>query len=175
MDQSLSFENTMRQFFGDKAQQIAYSENIPSEKKKWLKKLIKRLKKDINNLDTSINHKQLLNSSIAKLQSIIEKKEILAWEMNYALLRLCGRLLGYSPISQKPCILWSPIYHQNADQYLTEYMLNDMYPVNSDENDTFLTRKKLILQLIEEGLSTYRISMIFNITEYEVKKILLRG
>jgi hypothetical protein len=53
MPDSLRFEHVMRIFWGDKANQIAGNINQQKERKKWLRKTIKKIIKVVDSLDTS--------------------------------------------------------------------------------------------------------------------------
>src|SRR3989338_9108521 len=74
-DDSMEFELAMRQFFGDKAYQIAglagFGDNLSV--KKWLLKAIKQIFKDVNKLDTTSRHKEMMIGDIERLEKEVKK------------------------------------------------------------------------------------------------------
>jgi hypothetical protein len=70
-------------------------------------------------------------------------------------------------------ILHTPFYYQEVDQYYTGQILNgeDTMQDFYDQKDAVSTQKRLIEQLKEEGFTDFKIALIINTTEYQVKKI----
>ena len=58
MSIDIMFERTMQMFFGDKAYSIAGTVHDEKERRKWILKLINEIKKHVDNLDVSIDHKK---------------------------------------------------------------------------------------------------------------------
>lgn len=173
MSTELLFERTIQLFLGTKnalgLASVAYNKK---ERKKWLLKSIKPIINVVDQLDTSLEHKKILMSTIDQLYDDIKNANEPNWEIVYKLLGLCGRLLGFSSLYQNPVVLRSPIYCQDEGQYFTEYMLREVYPLNRDRADAMLTQIKIAKQLHNEGLKTFKIGLVLNISEYQVKKLL---
>ena len=83
-DYSMGFEITMKQFFGAKADHIADHCRDDKEVKKWLSKVTKEMMKEVDKIDTTTRHKEMLMSDLEKLEKQIRKWEKL-WEMVFVL------------------------------------------------------------------------------------------
>lgn len=164
-------ERTMQMFFGDKAYSIAGTAYNPKERKKWILKLINKLKKHVDKLDVSIYHKKPMFSYLDSFYEEVKKSKDPSWKMIFSLLRLCGSFLGYRGVySIRPIIFCTPVYSQSKDQRYTEKYFNDDLEMLSDKN-AISVKSRLVKQLMDEGLDTFNIGLILNISEYQVKKL----
>lgn len=171
MEAGLFFERTMCLFFGDKAYNIAGEESSIRWRKEWLSKAAKTIIKQINKLDTTTRHKQMLMVESEELLAATKSRKPEPWNLVYRLLRLCGRLLGFD--FDRGTIVHTPIYYQTAGQHFTSSILaggdaaHDYY----DRKDAISIRKTVIENLKIEGFDHFKIALVLNTTEYEVKKL----
>ena len=87
------------------------------------------------------------------------------------LIRLIASLLGYKGV--RPFRIATLCYFQTPSQYITDVISKGGDPLQDyyDEKSAITERKRLIMQLKDEGVSDYKISLIMNISEYQVKKL----
>jgi hypothetical protein len=115
-------------------------------------------------------------NSVAKviLKRATKGKNISTKNLLYNLLWLCGGLLGFEFNGRINAITHSLFYWQNKNQYITSNIIegNDDSQEYKDKKYIFNTRKKIINKLKEEGFTYFKIAIIFNTTEYQIKKII---
>ncbi|MGH8122727.1 MAG: hypothetical protein ACREPT_08120 [Rudaea sp.] len=159
----------MRLLFGDQAHQIASQEANPTHRRQWLQKCLKELLRKINKLDTTPRHKQALMAEIESASKILKGAVEPSWEFTYRLLRLSMRLLGYSYGRGAHC--YTPNYHQSADQYYTCVILDggDVMQDYHDKQDAISLRRQVVAQLKSQGLNDFKISLVLNTSEYQIK------
>ena len=121
-DRGLDFEYMVRLFIGEKAFDIANMETDEKSRRLWLQKVIKRILKRINSIDTTTHHKQMLLAEVDSLRRIIKFRTTSPWDINYNLFRLCGRLLGFDQI--RGVVIHTPVYHQTQGQYYGEKIMD---------------------------------------------------
>lgn len=171
IDQGMVFELTIRLFLGDKAYHCADAESSIKSKSEWLQKVARRIIRRIDELDTTTRHKQRLASEAERLFEKVHSSKVLDWDVVYILLRLCGRLLGFDYL--KGSIVHTPVYYQRHLQYYTSNILQggDVMQDYYDQKDMVSTRKQIIKQLKEDGLSDFKIALVLNTSEYQIKKL----
>lgn len=171
MDRPMWFELTVRLFLGDKAYQIAGQEGNEKYRKEWLQKVAKVIMKWIDELDTTTGHQKVLAAEAENFFNAVKSRTLAPWSLIYILLRLCGRLLGFDFI--RGSILHTPTYHQTNDQYYTTHILEGGDPMQDyyDRKDTISVRRRLVEQLKDEGFTDFKIALVLNTTEYQVKKL----
>ena len=172
-DDSMEFELAMRQFFGDKAYQIAglagFGDNLSV--KKWLLKAIKQIFKDVNKLDTTSRHKEMMIGDIERLEKEVKKWKN-PWSIIYRLFFLCSRFLGYDYV--KGITYNTPFYYQTPNQYyktLSYQGKNSLQEIQKDEKNFKEKQREIISILKREHYNDFKIAMILNTSEYEIKKI----
>jgi hypothetical protein len=171
IDQGMVFELTVRLFLGEKAHQCAGEESSIKSKCEWLQKVAKKIMKRIDELDTTTRHKQMLASEAEQFLKKVQSSKASPWEAVYVLLRLCGRLLGFDYL--RGSIVHTPIYYQSYSQYYTSHILQggDVMQDYYDQKDIVTTRKYIVKQLKEDGLSDFKIALVLNTSEYQIKKL----
>jgi len=172
IDRPLDYEYTMRLFLGDKAYQIAGTESNTTAKRQLLRKLCKTLLRQIDKLDTTNRHRASLMYEVTTLNERLKIKEPDLWGLIYVLLRLVGRLLGYHFMhGVRP---HTPMYYQTPDQHFTDELLSSESPVRPLElkRNAIVVRRRIVAQLIDEGMSDFDVSLVLRTSEYEVKKLL---
>jgi hypothetical protein len=170
MDNAYDFELTMRLLFGDKAYQIAGLEDDPSYRRKWLQKAILKLMRIIYSLDTTPRHKQMLMMELEAIKELLKGTTEPSWELVYRFLNLASRLLGYDYMLGAKCHSLS--YWQTPEQYYTAHKCNkgNVQQVYQDQGDVISARYSVIENLKSKGFDDFKISLVLNTTEHEVKK-----
>ena len=171
MTRHMQFEFTFRLLFGDQAKYIEGQELNPKSRAKWLKKSIDRIEREILALDTTERHKQMLLGEIEAARGSVINKVESGWPMVYSLLRLTSRLLGYDFLRGAKC--HTATYWQSVSQNLNSVVFQggDIMQDYYDKNNAIAVRKQVVAYLKNQGLSDYRIALVINTTEYEVKKL----
>ena len=167
----MDFEITVRLFLGDKAYHIAGQENQDKYRREWLLKSAKKVLQSVDDLETTTRHKQMLMTDAEKLIQSLKGKIRSPWISVYRLFRLCERLLGFDFV--RGSIVHTPIYHQTREQYYTSQILEggDALQDYYDQKDAVSMRKGLAEQLKKEGLTDFKIALVLNTTEYQIKKM----
>ncbi len=170
-NRGLDFEYMVRLFLGEKAFHIAGMETDEKSRRSWLQKVTKRMLKRINSVDTTTRHKQMLLAEVDFLHRTIKSRTASPWDINYNLFRLCGRLLGFDLI--RGVVLHTPVYHQTKGQYYGAIIMDGGDPLQDyyDKKDAISVRRRLIHELKNDGLDDFKIALVLNITEYQVKKL----
>lgn len=168
---SLDFEYAMTLLLGSKADHIASFASNEKYLRKWLRKAIKKFIKDVNLLDTTERHKEMLVMKLECVDKLLKKGGSL-WSMIFDFFNLVSRFLGYDyDRAQK---LVTPTYFQTQSQNFWCGLYKDESSKKQKENkDNFISKRiKTLLQLKSEDYSDFEISQILNTSEYNIKKIL---
>jgi len=164
MDKAMDFELTMSLFFGEKAYQIAGQEANPKHRREWLQKAVRKLLRKVNTLDTTPHHKQALMSQLDKILNFLRGANDPSWVIIYCFFRLSFCLLGFGH---------TPIYYQTAGQYYTAHILRggDVMQDYYDQKDAIALRRSVVEDLKKQGLDDFKISLVLNTSEYEIKQL----
>lgn len=171
MDTGMRFELTMRLLFGDKAYQIAGTEANPKHRKEWLQKSVRKLLRLVDGVDTTLRHKKMLMAELDAINELLKQGNDASWDLVYRLFRLSFRLLGFDYPNGANC--HTPIYFQTPDQHFTTLLLSggDVNQDYGDKNNAISIRESIVRSLKSGGLDDFKISLVLNISEYEVKKM----
>lgn len=167
----MEFEMTFRLLFGDRAKYIEGQQLDPKSRSSWLRKSVDKIEREIISLDTTERHKQMLLGELEAARGAIVSKTDSGWPLAYSLLRLVCRLLGYDFVRPAKC--HTATYWQSVGQNLNTVVFEggDIMQDYYDKQNAIAVRKQVIEHLKTQGLSDYRISLVLNTTEYEVKKL----
>ena len=162
------FEYTIRSFFGDKASHITVQVHSEKSRKEWYRKIIKKIIKKIQEIESNSTHKERLAHCSEDCLTALKHpyKEI---KFTLCLLRLLNVLLGYDG-GLRPDRIATLAYFQTCSQHRTEAMVKGDDMPDYYEN-TLSIRKKIIGQLIDEGKTYFEISLALNLSEYKVKQL----
>lgn len=165
------FETTIRTFLGDEAYHIAGQVHNEKHRKEWYRKALKKIIAKIQDIDTSTKHKEQLALWSERALDVLRDRNFRETEFALYLLRLTGALLGF--VGVRGANIATPMYYQTPEQHYTEVILGggDAMQDYYDQKNSVSVRRKIILQLKEEGLSDFQISLALNISEYQVKKL----
>ncbi|MCB1782177.1 MAG: hypothetical protein KDJ34_19225, partial [Candidatus Competibacteraceae bacterium] len=165
------FETTIRSFIGEKAFHIAGQVHSERSRKDWYRKAIKKAIQRIAEIETSTKHKEELSYWSERALGALNERPYNETVFTLCLLRLVATLVGYFGV--KPYNIATPAYFQTPSQHYTEIIANqgDVMQDYCDKKGSLATRRRLILQLKEEGMTDFEISLVFGVSEYEVKKL----
>jgi len=171
---SLYFEHVMSLFLGENAHQCAGEEANEKARNKRLNTVAKVMIKRVNTIDSDTRLKRKLLIGAEKFFEATKEKDISTKNLLYVLLWFCGSLLGFEYIGQTNAITHSLFYWQNKNQYITSDIIEgkDSMQEYEDKKNIFDARKKAIKNLKNEGFTYFKIAIIFNTTEYQIKKII---
>jgi hypothetical protein len=166
------FEIAMLQFFGPKAHQISDLATSPSSRNHWFRKALRAMQKDIATIDTTVRHKEMLMADVRKIEMELKGLKNPTWSVIFSFLSLCSRFLGYDYC--EGIRLHTLCYHQTRDQNFRRRLLecDNSVDVHNSELNAISVRKRLAQDLKEDGINTFTIALILNISEYQVKKLL---
>ena len=171
---SLYFESTMGLFLGKKAYQCAGEEANEKARNKRLNAVAKVMLKRVDTIDSTTRLKRKLLIGAEDFFEATKGKDISTKNLLYVLLWFCGSLLGFESNGRVNAITHSLFYWQNKNQYITSNIIEgkDDMQEYKDKKYIFNIRKKIVKNLKAEGLTYYKIALIFNTTEYQVKKMI---
>ena len=166
----MEFETTMRLVFGDKAYHIADFHGSAGGRREWLTKVLREFTNDIDKLDTTVRHKQMLMGEIEAISALL-KEDDPSWSLVYRFLRLISRLLGYDYVQGAKC--HSLAYWQTTGQNLNTVVFEggDVMQDYYDKKNAIALRRSVVNSLKAQGLNDYKIALVLNTSEYQVKKL----
>ena len=175
MNISLYYEGVMGLFLGKKAHhKCAGEEANEKARNKRLNAVARIILKRVDKIDSTTRLKRKLLMGAEDLFEATKKKNISTKKLLYVLLWFCGSLLGFEYNGRVSAITHSLFYWQNKNQYITSNIIEgkDDMQEYKDKKYIFNIRKKIVKNLKTEGLTYYKIALIFNTTEYQVKKMI---
>ena len=171
MTVAMNFERTMRLLFGEKAYHIADEHGSVQGRRTWLTKALQLLTQEVDKLDTTIRHQQMLMGELEAIAVLVKTEREASWSLVYRLFRLASRLMGFDYVHGSKChtaIYWqTPAQNLNSVVFEGGDIMQDYY----DKQNAIAVRRSLVANLKSQGLSDFRISLVLNITEYQVKKL----
>ena len=167
----MEFEMTFRLLFGDRAKYIEGQQLNTKSRSRWLRKALDKIEQELNSLDTTERHKQMLLGEIEATRDAVASKSDSAWPVVYSLIRLVCRLLGYDFVRPAKC--HTATYWQSVGQHLNTVVFQggDVMQDYYDKKNAMAVRRQVVAHLKAQRLSDYRIALVLNTTEYEVKKL----
>lgn len=171
-DDAMQFERTLMLFFGQQAYQTAGQAATPTSRRHWLRRVLKNLMKDVDKIETTGRHKQLLMSNVEAAHSVIESKNEPTWKFVYHLMTLIGRLVGFDYQSGGKSHTLS--YWQTDGQYYSSFRQaggEDGLRAYYDEFDTVSLRQGVVHSLKSQGHSDFKIALVLHTTEHEVQQL----
>ena len=171
MSRHMEFELTFRLLFGDRAKYIEGQGLNPKSRASWLRKSIDKIEHEVVALDTTERHKQMLLGEVEAAREAVVAKADSGWPLVYSLLRLVTRLLGYDFVRGAKC--QTATYWQSVGQNLNSVVFQggDIMQDYYDKKNAIAVRRQVVGHLKAQGHSDYRIALILNTSEYEVKKL----
>ena len=174
MNISLYYESVMGLFLGKRAHQCAGEEANEKARNKRLNAVAKLILKRVDAMDSTTRLKSKLLIGAEDFFEATKGRNISTKNLLYTLLWFCGSLLGFESNGRISAITHSLFYWQNKNQYITSNIIEgkDVMQEYNDKKYIFNIRKKIVKNLKAEGLTYYKIALIFNTTEYLVKKMI---
>lgn len=167
---SMKFELAMLLLLGSDASHIAGFAINETIVKKWLRRAIRTIIIDVNNIETTMRHKEMLILDLNSLDELIKTNGNI-WEIIFSFFELIGRLLGYDYSNGNK--LLTPVYIQSRHQDFWSglYSGKTYQEIDKIKNNLIGKRKKIVQKLKKENYSDFEISIIMDTTEYKIKKI----
>ena len=172
---SLYYEGVMGLFLGKKAHhKCAGEEANEKARNKRLNAVAKIILKRVDKIDSTTRLKRKLLMGAEDFFEATKERNISTKKLLYVLLWFCGSLLGFEYNGRVSAITHSLFYWQNKNQYITSNIIDgkDDMQEYKDKKYIFDARKKIIEKLRKERFTCFKIAMIFNTTEYQIKKIM---
>ena len=163
------FEETIRSFLGDRANQIASQAHSERSRKEWYREVVKKIIRKIQQIESSTTHKERL-AHWSEQSLLALKHPYNEIKFTLCLLRLLNILLGHYGGVQ-PRSIATLAYFQMPSQHFTEAIVEGRDDMQDCYESTLSIRRKLIGQLKEEGKTYYEISLVLNTSEYKVRKL----
>ena len=160
------FEYTAQAFFGMKAYQIASGENNPRSRAEWLGRMGRWIMRRANELDAPLEHRRILMALAESFEKRARSARAEPWELVYSLLRLVACLFGYV-FGERP---FTPAYWQTRNSYFYSRFPGSVLPTDV-MNEAISIRRGVAEKLRQDGCNDFKISLVLNTTEYEVKKL----
>lgn len=170
MDTSLAFERLMSKVHGHKAYKIAGEFANPTTRNDWLRKTFKLMLKDIEKIDTTSRHKQMLMRDLQAAIDGLPKSYDPSWEMVFPLISVCARFLGYDYSGARVNM---PSYWHSSDQKFTQTIFEkgeDQF--EETKEDAVTIRARMCIDLRAKGIDTFTIALALNTSEYQVKRMI---
>ncbi|UZD55825.1 hypothetical protein [Caldimonas aquatica] len=167
----MEFEMTFRLIFGDRAKCIEGQQQIAKSRVMWLRKALSKIESELAALDTTERHKQMLLGELEAAREAVDARQEVQWSLVYSLLRLVGRLLGYDFVRGAKC--HTATYWQTVPQNLNSVVFQggDIMQDYYDKKNAIAIRREVVAHLKKQGLSDYRVALVLNTTEHEIKKL----
>ena len=171
MDTAMEFEITMRLLFGERAYHIADEHGSTKGRRAWLTKALRRLTREVDALETTSRHKQMLMGELEAISALVKKGSDPSWSLVYRFLRFASRLLGFDYVRGAKCHTLA--YWQSPPQRLNSVVFEggDILQDYFDKKNALAIRMSVIHHLKSQGLDDYKIGLVLNITEYQVRKL----
>lgn len=165
------FEYTIQLFLGTKANHIAGQANSPRYRREWLNRVVRTLLKQIDGLETTPRHRQVLMASVESIPAILRTEDQPSWKLVFCLFGIIGRLMGRDFELGARCHTLA--YFQTPSQHFTADLMQNpgATPDGYDSKDAISVRRDVIANLKQKGLSDFKIALVLRTTEYEVKKL----
>ncbi len=169
----MAFELLMARILGQKAYQSAGQFANPTTRNDWLRKTFNLMLKEIDEIDTTSRHKQML---MRDLQAAIDGLSIShdpSWEMIFSLISACARFLGHDYSGAR---VNTPSYWQSSDQRFTQLIFESAeHKFENIKEDAVTIRAKICVDLRANGTDTFTIALALNTSEHQVKKLIREG
>ncbi|MBA3753225.1 MAG: hypothetical protein H0X01_03625 [Nitrospira sp.] len=174
--EAMNFETTLMMFFGVKEYQTAGQHNAPKHRRAGLRKILRVVMKSVDKIETTTRHRQALMANAESVYEALRATEHPSWGFAYYLIALIGRLLGY--YSNKGTRPFTPSFWQTEMQAFTSALADGPETereFRNEKTDAAAVRQGVVQLLKERGLSDFKVALIMNTTEYEVKRLLMQS
>lgn len=139
--------------------------------------------REVDRIDTTMEHKENMMISLEFLEGDIRDwtpgDRISSEKIIFNLFRLCSHFLGYGGYSSSTKVMrpYIPTYWQTPGGYFTTLLQKQKKGGSAerayrrDRDNAIAVRRELIHGLQQKGYTDFRIALILNTTEYEIKKL----
>ena len=166
----MEFEFCMRRVFGNDADHIASGCLNGKFRSEWIRRLLKTLVRDAQEVDTTQHHREhlshLLETCLKEPWDVDEP----SWHTIFELLMLVAELLGYQGVRGER--VYTPIYWQELKTHLDICNARGKADeLQAEFASAARTRAEVVRILKDKGLSDFDVAMALKTSEYEVKKL----
>ena len=165
------FEESIRSILGNRASHVAEGAFDESWRKRWYRKGIRKILKKVQEIESTTPHKRALVLWSELAHDSLRQRSFHEPAFTNCLLGLVGALLGFIGLRGYSTV--TPGYYQtNAQNFaetIHEYGSDVEYWYRLRSSDS--TRKRIVGQLKDEGKTYFEISLIMNLSEYKVQKL----
>lgn len=172
IDPALDFEYCARRVLGDTASHIAGHACDRSSRRKWLRRVVARWIRAVDNLDTTEDHRFFLIYFLAKLGTALKQRDLPEYAELTAAMNVISALLGFTAMDGSR--LHDLVFTQTWGQYYASRIKSGADPIEHwhDTQNAVVERAKLATHLKAEGKAVHEIALLLNTTEYKVKQLL---
>ncbi|MBU1734630.1 MAG: hypothetical protein KKC28_06370 [Verrucomicrobia bacterium] len=166
----MQFEFCMRRVFGDDARHIASSCLDGNYRREWVKKLLKQLIRDVQDLDTTQEHRQHVSCFLEGMLKESWTGEEASWRIVFDLFLLLVELMGYCGVRGERT--YTPMYWQSLETHLD--IGNARGKCEELQREFFSAAKhraEVVKFLKDKGLTDFEVAMTLKTSEHEVKKL----
>jgi len=166
----MQFEGCMRRVFGDDAYHIAGSCLDGTFRGKWVKRLLKQLIRDVQDIDTTQEHRERISHLLESCMKESWATEEPSWHTIFGLFTLIAELLGYQGTQgNRP---YTPMFCQDRQIHLAVGNARGKADELQEEfRSAARTRAEVVMYLKGRGLSDFEVAMVLKTSEQEVKKL----
>jgi len=138
--------------------------------KKWVQKFLKQLIRDVQDLDTTQEHREHVSENLQSLLNSNWTGEDASWRVVFNILTILAELMGYSEFSGKRVFI--PAYWQSLNTHLDIGNANGKCDeLQKEFKSAAGHRADVIRYLKDKGLTDFEVAMTLKTSEYEVKKL----
>ena len=166
----MEFEFCMRGVFGNDAVQIASGCLDETFRQMWVKKLLKQLIRDTQDLDSTQEHREHISALLEFLLKHGWTGEKASWHLVFHLLTLITELLGYKGVRGERA--YTPMYWQSLQTHLDiGNARGKCEELQREFASAARNRAEAVKYLKGKGLTDFDVAMALKTSESEVKKL----
>jgi len=166
----MEFETCMRRVFGDKASHIASACLNEDYRVGWVSRLVKHLIRDVQDLDSTQQHRERISYLLEALQKQNWKGDDASWGLVFDLLALTAELLGYEGI--KGHRTYIPLYWQELQTHLViGNERGEGGQLLQEFQSAAAWRVQVVHYLKHQNLTDFEVAMALKTSEREVKQL----
>jgi|GEM_PF-3647127 len=170
IDPEMQFEEAMRLWFGGGAWGIANTAHDTAARNKWLRKWIKLLTKEVEQLETDALHKDRLMILVDDFEQSFRKAENATWSQIFSLINLIGALMGHLDFNgmQSRTLVYA---YEDFFHYLDSGENCPSIGRFRDLPTILKARLEVVKYLEGSGLAQWRIAQVLNTSVHAIKRL----
>jgi hypothetical protein len=172
---SIDFEFVLMRFLGHKGYGLAGMYHNDKAVKKELLKVISKIRKQVDVIDTSNRHKEMLFATVDSVEKSLKQDPVNEYKnLSMEIFKLSSLLFGFTTLEGK--FSHEVMYWQGTNAYLSESSefqkgknLSDVFLNN--EHNVIALRKEVLEHLKSKNVNDNVIAQVLNTTEYQIKRL----